>query len=58
MLPVLEAVPNFSEGEDLAWVRAVVEVIDGPLADDLGQAEDVQATRGRKRSFFLDPILD
>lgn len=22
------------------------------------QAEDVQATRGRKRSFFLDPILD
>ncbi len=22
------------------------------------QTEDVQATRGRKKSFFLDPILD
>ena len=27
MLPVLEAVPNFSEGKDLDRVRAVVEVI-------------------------------
>lgn len=27
MLPVLEAVPNFSEGKDLDWVRAVVDVI-------------------------------
>ena len=27
MLPVLEAVPNFSEGKDLAWVRGLVEVI-------------------------------
>jgi predicted small lipoprotein YifL len=23
-----------------------------------GQPDEVQATRGRKRSFFLDPILD
>jgi glutamate formiminotransferase len=27
MLPVLEAIPNFSEGKDLDWVRAVVEII-------------------------------
>jgi glutamate formiminotransferase len=29
MVPVLEAVPNFSEGRDLGWVRELVEVISG-----------------------------
>ncbi len=27
MLPVLEAVPNFSEGKDLDWVRGVVDAV-------------------------------
>ncbi len=29
MVPVLEAVPNFSEGRDLAWIRDLVQVIEG-----------------------------
>jgi glutamate formiminotransferase len=29
MMPVLEAVPNFSEGRDLGWIRELVQVIAG-----------------------------
>lgn len=29
MIPVLEAVPNFSEGRDLGWIRELVQVISG-----------------------------
>ena len=40
MLPVLEAVPNFSEGKDLDRVRAVVEVITLAGADVLDWSAD------------------
>jgi len=36
MVPVLEAVPNFSEGRDLGWIRELVQVIaaEGPEVID------------------------
>ena len=27
MVPILEAVPNFSEGQDLGWLRELLQVI-------------------------------
>lgn len=40
MLPLLEAVPNFSEGRDLGWVRELVRVISGEGADVLDWTAD------------------
>ncbi len=40
MLPLLEAVPNFSEGRDLGWVRELVQVIAGEGADVLDWSAD------------------
>ena len=54
MIPVLEAVPNFSEGKDLGWVRALVDVIAGSDVEVL----DWSADRDHNRSvvtFIGDP---
>ncbi len=48
MVPVLEAVPNFSEGRDLGWVRELVQVITGEGAEVL----DWTADRDHHRSVI------
>ena len=54
MVPVLEAVPNFSEGRDLGWIRELVQVITGEGAEVL----DWTADRDHHRSvvtYMGDP---
>ena len=54
MVPVLEAVPNFSEGRDLGWIRELVQVIAGEGAEVL----DWTADRDHHRSvvtYIGDP---
>jgi glutamate formiminotransferase len=48
MVPVLEAVPNFSEGRDLGWIRELVQVIAGEGAEVL----DWTADRDHHRSVI------
>ena len=48
MVPVLEAVPNFSEGRDLAWIRELVQVIAGEGAEVI----DWTADRDHHRSVI------
>lgn len=45
MLPVLEAIPNFSEGRDLGLVRELVEVISGDGAEVLEWSADPDHNR-------------
>ena len=40
MVPILEAVPNFSEGRDLGWIRELLEVIAGEGVDVLDWTAD------------------
>ena len=54
MVPILEAVPNFSEGRDLGWVRELVQVIAGEGAEVI----DWTADRDHHRSvvtYIGDP---
>lgn len=48
MVPVLEAVPNFSEGRDLGWIRELVQVISGEGTEVL----DWTADRDHHRSVI------
>ena len=54
MVPVLEAVPNFSEGRDLGWIKELVQVIAGEGAEVI----DWTADRDHHRSvvtYIGDP---
>ena len=48
MVPVLEAVPNFSEGRDLGWIRELVQVITAEGAEVI----DWTADRDHHRSVI------
>jgi glutamate formiminotransferase len=54
MVPVLEAVPNFSEGRDAAWVRGVVDRIAATGADVLDWSSDPDHNRSVV-TFIGDP---
>lgn len=45
MIPVLEAVPNFSEGRDLGWVREVIECITHEGAEVIDWSADPHHNR-------------
>src|SRR5688500_16872848 len=54
MLPVLEAVPNFSEGRDLDWLRELVGVIDAAGVEVLDASADPDHNRSVV-TFVGDP---
>lgn len=54
MVPVLEAVPNFSEGRDLVWVRALADVIARPGVEVLDWSGDPDHDRS-VITFLGDP---
>jgi len=57
MVPVLEAVPNFSEGRDLGWIRELLQVIEGEGLEGL-EVLDWSADREHHRSvvtYIGDP---
>lgn len=55
MLPVLEAIPNFSEGRDLGLVEELVEVIAGDGAEVLHWSADPDHNRSVV-AFVGDPV--
>ena len=54
MVPVLEAVPNFSEGRDAGWVKELVEAIGKAGADVLDSSSDPDHNRSVV-TFVGDP---
>jgi len=72
MVPVLEAVPNFSEGRDLGWIRELLQVIEAEGAEVLdwtadrdhhrsvvtyiGDPESVEAASMAAAQFAIDGI--
>ncbi len=54
MLPVLEAVPNFSEGRDPAWLREIVSVIERTGVEVLDWSADPDHNRSVV-TFLGDP---